>query len=340
MTGSEKIFPDDYYKYDSYHYKKHFQSYAEDLRTSYNRSFRAITEKISFDANIVIVGSSWSMNAAKIVNDYLRGDVKILFAESYDESIKLSEKDVVIAISYSGNSEEASSWLKHARRANAKTIIITAGGRLSEDSFESTTIDLTKGIPSRCSTFTIIGTLLRLFEDANLIMDQTREVQEAVNFLREQNVSSIAEELSSKLYGVIPLIYSTSTLKNSACKFKRLINANAKTTAFFNVLPGADYYEAEGFNTKNASFHAVILVGGDDLSRLKKKTSVFKESLQSQGVSVTELNIKGKGLLKTTTAIMIGEITAYYLALRYKQDPLSEETTNKIRRNMGVFISH
>lgn len=339
MTHAQDSFPEDYFKYDSQNYKKFFQGYAEDLRTSYNRSLRSITEKVSFDANIIITGSSWSINAAKIVSEYLKGKVNILFAETYNESIKITENDVVIAISYSGNSEEASSWLKHARRANAKTIIITSGGRLSEDSFNTLTIDLTKGLPSRCSTFTIIGTLLRLFEDANLIPQQINEVQESVNFLREQNISSVAKDLSSKMYGVIPLIYSTHSIKNSAHKFKKLINANAKTTAFFNNIPGADYYEAEGFNTKNASFHAILLVGADEPSRLKKKTTVFKETLQSQGVSVTEINIKGKGLLKITTTIMIGEITSYYLALRYKQDPLNEETTNKIKRNMGAFIS-
>ena len=335
--SEQPSFPEEFYKYDSFHYKKYFQSYPEDLRTSYNRSLRPVLENIKF-SRIIITGSSWSLNAAKIAGDYLEGSLDLLFAESYSETIKIKSDDLVIVISYSGNGEEASAWLKHARRASAKTIILTSGGRLTEDSFDTTVIDLTKGLPSRCSSFTIIGTLLRLFEDAALIPNQASEIQQAVDFLRSQSVFKLAEELSSKLYGVIPLIYSSSTMKNSAKRFKMLVNANAKTTAFFNVLPGADYYEGESFLTKNASFHALLISSSSDISRLKKKITVFKNALQSQGVSVTELNIKGKGLVSTITSLLIGDVTSYYLALRYKQDPLKENVSKKIKTDMGIFI--
>ena len=172
MQDSSSNFPDDYYKYDAQHYKKFLQSYAEDLRTSYNRSLRSVVENLSFKGNIVIVGSSWSLNAARVVGDYLQGKVRLLFAQDYEDSLKLSSDDVVIAISYSGDSEEAASWLKIARRVGCKSIIIASGGRLVEDSFNSPIIDLTKNLPSKCASFTIIGSLLRLFEDAGLIESQ------------------------------------------------------------------------------------------------------------------------------------------------------------------------
>ena len=314
------------------------KSYAEDLRTSYNRTLRPVIEKINLKGNIIIAGSSWSMNAAKIVQDYLKDQIRITCIEHYDETIKLTQNDILIALSYSGNSEEATNWIRYARRTNTPSIIITSGGRLAEDSFNSPIIELTKGIPSRCSTFTIIGTLLRLFEDANLIDTQREEVQNAVNYLREQDITKLAEELSQKINGVIPLIYSTNTIKNAAHKFKRLINANAKTTAFYNTIPGAEYYEAEGYDTKNAQFHALILTTTEDISRVKKKTNIFKEAIQNQGINVTELNIKGKGLVKQTSTLIIGDLTSYYLALRYKKDPLKDEITNKIKKDIGIYI--
>lgn len=335
---NETSFPDDFYKYDTMNYRRFLQGYVEDLRTSYNRSFRTILEKLSFKHKIIFVGSSWSLNAARIFGDYVRGKINFYYAETYEESVSISKDDLVIAISYSGNSEEASSWLKHARRVGAKTLVISASDKLVSDSLNSPIIDLTKNIPSRCSVFSILGTLLRLFEDAGLIESQVERVQEAVDFLRTQNVSKIGEDLSLKLYGVIPLIYSSSSIKNSCHRFKRLINVNAKTTAFFNVLPGADFYEAEGFVNKNASFHAIFMSGSDDLSRLKKKISMYKDSLQSQGVNVTEISIKGKNLVKIVTVLMMADYTSYYLALRYKQEPLSDLITSKIKKDMGIFI--
>ena len=130
MVDSDSDFSKDLFKYDSSNYKRFLQGYAEDLRTSYNRSFRSLLEKISFDANIFVVGSSWSLNAAKIVGDYFRGELRLFFAESYDDSFSLSNKDVVIVVSYSGSSEEGLSWIKHARRAGAKLLIISSGDRM------------------------------------------------------------------------------------------------------------------------------------------------------------------------------------------------------------------
>ncbi|MCC7574469.1 hypothetical protein KO361_02665 [Candidatus Woesearchaeota archaeon] len=338
MSDSVSDFPGDLSKFDSQNYKRFIQGYAEDLRTSYNRSFRSLIEKIDFSGNIIIVGSSWSLNASRIVGDYLQGKVRLLFSESYDDSLTLTNNDLVIVVSYSGASEEGISWLRRARRVGASSLIITSGDRLSEDSLGVPVIDLIKGLPSRCSVFTIIGTLLRLFEDLGLVSSVVDDVQEAVNYLRKQDVSKVAEDLSSKFYGVIPLIYASSSLENSAHRFKRLINVNAKSSAFSNVLSGADYYEAEGFVNKNALFHAFFLSGSDDLSRLKKKISVFKDSLQDQGIDVTELSINGKGLVKFVTSLLIADVSSYYLALRYNQDPLSDEVTNKIKKKMGLFI--
>lgn len=338
MNNTTQNFPQDYFKYDTQNYEKYIKNYAEDLRTSYNNSFRTIIEKIDFSNRIIIVGSSWSINAAKILQDYLQSKLNILFIESYDETIQLTKKDVLIALSYSGNSEEASTWLKYARRTDAQTIIITSGGRLAEDSFNNSMINLTKGIPSRCSTFTIIGTLLRLFEDANLIPTQLTEVQKTVDFIREHTLFQIGQDLSEKLQGLIPLIYSTSQITNSAQKFKRLLNATAKTTAFFNQIPGAEYYEAEGLDTKNAQFYAIILSSSDELSRVKKKTNIFKNTLMQQNVPVTEINIKGTGLIKQATTLLIGDITSYYLALRYKKDPLKNDITQKLKTDVGTFI--
>jgi hypothetical protein len=82
----------------------------------------------------------------------------------------------------------------------------------------------------------------------------------------------------------------------------------------------------------------VLLSSSNELSRVKKKTNVFKNSLQQQDIPVTELNIKGSGLIKQVTILLIGDITSYYLALRYKKDPIQDEITIKIKNETGTFI--
>lgn len=339
MSGAELSFPEDFYRFDEFNYRRFFSSFSEDLRTSYNRDFRSLVDKLKFSGNIIMAGSSWSVGSARIVCDYLKNVPRVFFAQDYGDLVNVSKDDLVIVISHSGDGEEANEYLKKARRVGAKSLIIAGGGRLKKDSFDVPVIDLVGGIPSRVCVYTVLGTLLRLFEDLGLIVEQKEEVQLAVDFLRSHGFDDVAIDLSAKLYGSVPVIYASPSLGNIFFRFKKLVNLCARATCFFGKVPSSEYFEVDGFLNKNASFYAVIFSSSQELSRVRKKVSVFKDALQREGISVIELNVKGSGLVRVVSGLILSDLSSYYLALRYKQNPLGDSVCDRIKKDMGVYIS-
>ena len=63
---------------------------------------------------------------------------------------------------------------------------------------------------------------------------------------------------------------------------------------------------------------------------------LVKELTNKAGVETTEIKLSGTDFLtKIFTAILIGDLTAYYLALRYKIDPSPVEIIENLKKNLG-----
>ena len=64
-----------------------------------------------------------------------------------------------------------------------------------------------------------------------------------------------------------------------------------------------------------------------------------KELTNTSGVATTEIKLSGDHFLtKIFTGVLIGDYTAYYLALRYKTDPSPVDIIENLKEKMGPFI--
>jgi len=330
-------------KYDTHDLKKFLNGFVADIRAAYNQQVRNIVQGIKKHPGMRIIhcGMGGSAIAAEVMRTYIWKEKFILESVSdYTIPGELTNKDLVIISSYSGNTEEAQSCYRQARGVGAQVIVITSGGSLAEATSTGTLplIKLPKGYPPRSALPHMFFTLLRVFEEIGLITKKTDEVQELIDKFRSQSLDDFAIDLSGKLYGKIPLIYSSNRFYSIAYRWKTQVNENAKSVAFSNKFPELDHNEITGFQIKNGIFHAVMLTSDADSSRMRKRMQISKELLQKNQVSVTELNVKGSVLTKIFTAIYAGDLTSYYLALRYHVDPLPVDTIEQLKRQMGPFI--
>ena len=337
------VFPDDFFKYDISKYKKYMDNFVEDIKRAYNQQVRDIVSVINKNPGMRIVhcGMGGSAIAAEIMGAYLSKEDFILESVTdYEIKGKLTNKDLVIISSYSGNTEEALSCYRQARRFGSQVILITSGGKLTEAASAGRVplIKLPQGYPPRAALPFMFFTLLKVLEETAIITRRISEVQDLVNKLDGKALETFAIGLSEKLYGKVPLIYASSYFYPVAYRWKTQINENAKSVAFSNKFPELNHNEITGFETKNAIFHVVMLSTDSDPSRVRKRMQISKDLLQKNGVDVTELHVKGDLLNKIFTAVYAGDLTSYFLALRYRTDPLPVNTIEKLKREMGPFI--
>lgn len=342
-SGRTEIFPDDYYKYDPSRYKRYIDRFAEDIRGAYSQNVRETVSSIQKKPGmrIVMCGMGGSAIASLLMQSYLdTEELHFDVVSDYDIPGKLTRDDLVIIISYSGNTEEAMSCYKRVRREGSQLIIISVGGKLFDSVSQGRVpfVKLPKDYQPRAALPYMFFILLRVLEETALIPYKGEDVKSLLDHLHKQSLDSFAINLSEKLHGKIPIIYASNKFYPIAYRWKTQMNENAKTVAFSNQFPEMDHNELIGFLNKNGLFHAVIISTDEDQVRVRKKMNLSKELMQERDVDVTELHVKGNRLVKIFNTVLAGDLTSYYLALRYRTDPMPVTDIEMLKRKMGPYI--
>ncbi|MCP3685646.1 MAG: bifunctional phosphoglucose/phosphomannose isomerase [bacterium] len=292
---------------------------------------------------ILIAGIGGSAISASILKTYLEQKIRIpvILSNDYDIPESVNSKTLVIAISYSGDTEETVAAVNAALRKSAKVLGVTSGGKLrqlcSENDKEC--IVLPKGIQSRFALGYLFFPILNVLHNSKIIKNPKPEVEQAVEALKVQGLKDKAEALASRLVDKVPVIYSSNKLAAAAAKWKIGFNEYAKIHAFYNVFPELNHNEISGYMIPKAKFHVIILKDEGDSVKIQERMKMTKQLIADRGIDVTEIIVKGYSpLAKIFSAIHTGDMVSYFLGLKYEIDPskidIQEEFKKKITKKL------
>ena len=328
------------YKKDSLNYKKFLKNLKDDIRKGYQENPRNILENIKRDFNKVIVcGMGGSGIAADVLKIYLE-ETPIDVVKDYKLPLTVNKKDLVIISSYSGNTEEAISCFRDARRKELQSVILTSGGKLTETGLQTNTpvLKLPLGYPPRATLGYTFSYLIRILEELGIIKSKEKEIGGLIEYLSKKHLEKLAIDLSEKVVGKTPLIYASPKYYPIAYRWKTQFNENSKIHAFSSEIPELNHNELEGYNSGDKKYHVFLLVFDDDFSRIKKRTTITKEQISTKGVTATELEIKGNILAKIFSSILLGDWISYYTALKLGVDPTPVDFIEDFKKKMGPFV--
>jgi glucose/mannose-6-phosphate isomerase len=240
---------------------------------------------------------------------------------------KIKKEDLkfrlVIASSYSGETEETISSLEEAVRKKLPVAVISTGGKLIElaQKYKLPHVILPNtGIQPR----TALGLSLRAMAK---IMHQEKILKETFDLSSYLN-SSIYEKEGKKLAKIInnkiALIYSSNNNSPIGYIWKIKINETGKSPAFNNVLPESNHNEINGFEIKSFAkqFHCILLKDTNDHPRVTKRMGILKKLYEDKGVNVKIFELAGKSQWqKIFSSILIADWSSFYLAEGYGLDP-------------------
>jgi glucose/mannose-6-phosphate isomerase len=161
-----------------------------------------------------------------------------------------------VAVSHSGDDVDVRTAAGRALERGAQVVVICGGGALDQ---LAATADLTVCTvpPATLTRRTALGAtvvpLLLTLTGAGLLPDPGPSLTAAAAALgRRRDVlvgpHSPAEEVARRLGRTIPLVYgSTGVGAVAAQRWKTQVNENAKTPAFFSVLPDLSHNEVAGW---------------------------------------------------------------------------------------------
>lgn len=298
---------------------------------------------------IVVSGMGGSALPADLVQMYCT-DVAYRFKTNTVEIIQnrtyalpfytKNNQHLQIICSYSGNTEESLSCLKEAIASSLPCIGISAGGKLEALCAEKNIPHIKLPVPTptfqpRMGTGYFFGALVEILINHSLLPDVRQEMLDEANSVKGnlEERERQGKELATTLVGKTPVIYSSFQYKAVAMIWKIKINENAKTPAFWNILPEMNHNEMVGYTLPQAPFHAILLRDPQDDPRNLKRYGVLLPLLAQKGVTGITIDIIGTsvytGLLNT---LLLGDFTAYYLALAYNQDPEPVEMVEAFKR--------
>lgn len=248
---------------------------------------------------------------------------------------------LVIASSYSGNTEETIDGLNQAMKRKLPVAAIAVGGKLLTTAKKKGLpyIELPNtGIQPRSALGFSLNALLALLGEPSGLAE-TRRLEKT---LKPEMLESKGKTLATMLADHVPVIVASRANAGIAYNWKIKFNETGKIPAFYNVLPELNHNEMTGFYATprskhlSAPFSFVFLRDRSDHPRVQKRMQVLESLYRERGLPVVVLDLRGKNRFeKIFTSLIIADWTAVATADRYglesEQVPMVEEFKKMIQ---------
>src|SRR3989339_110009 len=313
-----------------------------------------VDKDLEFFDGVVISGMGGSAIAGDIIFDLFasESDKKIYINRGYDIPGFLDKKNLFIAISYSGNTQETLASLKVAEERGMRIICVSSGGKLKElaEKKKYLFLSLPEDFVPRAAFYFIFVFLVRLFEFLGCIPMQKENLNSSIDILIKLKESighdvlekdNIAKRQAKMIKGKLPLI-CTSSMYTAACglRLKGQFNENGKKLAIYSVLPEMNHNEIGSIFAilpEKNKFVAILLRRGDELFPVKKRLDAVERLWKDKfgNSSILQIDSLGKSKIeKRLSLIFYIDILSVYSAVLEGVDPTPIEVISAFKKDM------
>ncbi|OGC94328.1 MAG: bifunctional phosphoglucose/phosphomannose isomerase [candidate division Zixibacteria bacterium RBG_16_53_22] len=301
--------------------------------------------------SVLVAGMGGSAIAGDIAKSYLLDqlDIPLWVCRHYDMPEFVNKRTLVIASSYSGNTEETLSAYDRALDRGARVIAISTGGKLAEKAAADDVplMRIKPGLQPRAALGYSLAPLLMVLSRFGLCQDQGHDILVAAASMRRwakayapDSVDNPALQLARELRGTIPIIYAGYDRFDAvAYRFKCQVNENAETPAFANVFPEFNHNELVGYRGLyglNDTFSVVILRDNQDHRRIKARMDIVTLLLKEKGIKVLTLESHpGSELERIFYFIQLLDFASYYMALLNGLDPYPVQAIDHLKNELS-----
>ena len=304
---------------------------------------------------VVIFGMGGSAISGDLVKAVAEPEcpVPINVYREYDVPAYVGPSTLVVASSYSGNTEETLSACRAAAERGAAIVAITTGGVLARwaEGRGWPLIRIPGGLAPRAALGYSLVPLLLLLARVGLVADKRAELEEAITVLRSLRSElapevpaegNLAKQLALRLHGKLPLIYGTGGWRGAvAYRWKCQINENAKAPAWCNTFPELNHNETVGWEVPKSVtglVELVLLRDRGDSPRINRRIEVTVDIMRPAISGVTEVWSRGESeLARLLSLIYIGDFTSAYLALLNGVDPTPVRVIDRLKQELAAL---
>ena len=301
---------------------------------------------------VVVAGMGGSALAALVVKSWLKNRLTVPFeiVRTYSLPHYVDNQTLVIASSYSGNTEETVQCLEEAFARGAQVAIIAAGGVLIDhaQSNDVAHVQLPGELQPRMAVIYNLRALAALLVHFGITDSSIpEEISRTADWLQsetEQWVSSTptdknyAKQLALMAVGKTPVFYSGSVMAPVAYKWKISWNENAKNVAFWNELPEFNHNEFIGWTSHpiEKPFAIFDLVSNLEHPQILKRFEVSDRLLSGQRPKANTVQLAGDTIIaQMLWGSILADFVSIYVAILNGVDPTPVPLIEKLKRELA-----
>ena len=278
---------------------------------------------------VVVCGMGGSAFPGDLLNAYVAPlGVDLRVSRDYVVRDPLGPGVLVVASSFSGNTEESLAAMEDALTRGAPVVAMSAGGKLEARAAERGIpfIKIEKPTPTfqpRAATGYFVGALLGLLENVGLVSGAREGLLAVGERLAALQVEGPARAVAEALEDRIPVILATHPFVETAARVIKIkLNENAKVPAYFYGVPEFNHNEMVGYTRLTGPFSVVVLRDPDVSPRMARRLDVTASTLGENDVPVLEVPlVNGTEVEKLFCALYLFDFVSCYLAEAAGIDP-------------------
>lgn len=303
--------------------------------------------------SIVVTGMGGSALAALMVRALLNKTLATPFevVRTYDVPAYVNENTLVIASSYSGNTEETLSALEQARERGAQVGIMSSGGKLIEIAQAAgiAHVVLPGGIQPRMATIYNLRGLFALLENFDIVgAEWLNELNAMSDWLRTESEQwlpsvasgeNLAKKIALKAVGKTPVFYGSPLTAPLAYKWKISWNENAKNVAFWNEYPEFNHNEFLGWTSHPVEkpFAVFDLKSSFDGGRIAQRFELSDRLLSGNRPTAQPLSLKGEtAFAQLVWGAILADFASTYVAILNGVDPTPVVLIEKLKQELAA----
>lgn len=320
----------------------------------------AVTRARSFDLptfskidNIVICGMGGSAIGGDLLRSYLQCEAKVPVEVSRNYQLPgyVGRNTLVIASSYSGNTEETLSAFEEAKSRRAKRFALSTGGKLARRCKRDGIgcFPLVRGFSPRAALAYGLSPLVVFFDRWRFARRQRAALDETAQVIdglvrryrfTTPAAKNPAKKLAKTLLGKLPVVYGAQDhCQPVAQRWQAQINENAKTFAHHNVVPEMNHNEILAWDAPKSivsKCHMILLQDRDDHPQTARRFKIMTPIVRKKVAGVSKVSSKGESLLARMISLtLLGDFVSIYLALLQEHDPTPIPAIDTLKKKLA-----
>ena len=292
---------------------------------------------------VVITGLGGSGIGGKIVSNVVSDSATcpILINNDYSLPAFVDKNTLVIACSYSGNTEETLTAVASAIDKGAEIACLTSGGKLKElaETNGFNLIVVPGGNPPRTTLGTTSPRIFAILKFYGIIDDRYDESLGKIGAYLEQHkfeIQTKAQLMAEGLYTYTPVIYSDAGYEGVAIRLRQQLNENSKILCWHHVFPEMNHNELVGWVSGNEKIAVTMLRAEDDPERTQTRMDLSLNIFEKYTKNITQIIAKGDDkVIRTYYLIHFIDWLSLYLSEQYGVDAIEIDVIDYLKGELA-----